>query len=223
MDTTDRRTFLKTAACVAAGGGFALFPGSELMAQGSQGGAKVVEDRLTLVGPKSGFAPGLGTLASMMAFMRSQVVRSVAGLKPAELDFLLDARANSIGALLLHLAATETFYQLHTFQGVAWGAWPDAVKKKWDAASALGEEGRKSIKDRELDSYLSVLAETRARTLTEFKKRDDKWLFTVDQNWFWGPTNNYCKWFHVCEHEANHNGQIKLLKGRLPGAKESSG
>lgn len=37
-----------------------------------------------------------------------------------------------------------------------------------------------------------------------------------------GPTNNYCKWFHVCEHESNHNGQIKFLKSRLPGAKPAS-
>ena len=41
----------------------------------------------------------------------------------------------------------------------------------------------------------------------------------VDNDWGWGPTNNYCKWFHVTEHEANHNGQIKFLKSRLPGAK----
>ena len=42
---------------------------------------------------------------------------------------------------------------------------------------------------------------------------------TVDKEWGWGPTNNYCKWFHVCEHESNHNGQIKFLKTRLPGAR----
>jgi hypothetical protein len=29
-------------------------------------------------------------------------------------------------------------------------------------------------------------------------------------NWFWGPTNNLCKWFHVCEHESHHLGQIDL-------------
>jgi hypothetical protein len=38
---------------------------------------------------------------------------------------------------------------------------------------------------------------------------------TVDEKWYWGPTNNYCKWFHVCEHESNHNGQIKWIRGRL--------
>jgi hypothetical protein len=33
--------------------------------------------------------------------------------------------------------------------------------------------------------------------------------------------NNYAKWFHVAEHESNHDGQIKLLKSRVPGAKST--
>jgi len=46
------------------------------------------------------------------------------------------------------------------------------------------------------------LHEVREKTLAEFRKRDDAWLVAVDKAWFWGPTNNLCKWFHVCEHEA---------------------
>jgi hypothetical protein len=69
---------------------------------------------------------------------------------------------------------------------------------------------------------LNTLKEVRENTIKEFKKRDDKWLFSVDESWPWGPTNNYCKWFHVCEHESNHNGQIKWIKGRLPGAKSGN-
>jgi len=213
---TNRRDFLKTATCVAAGAGFALSPIGEHEAWSSP-------DDLTLVGPKPGYAPEVGTLSSMMGFMRAQVVRSVKDMKIADLDFLLDAKANTIGAMLLHLAATETYYQLNTFEGLAWGTWPDAVKQKWDAASKLGDAGRKNIKGKELEYYLSTLKETREKTLTEFKKRDDKWLFAVDKSFPWGATNNYCKWFHVCEHEANHNGQIKLLMGRLPSAKDSPG
>jgi LysR family glycine cleavage system transcriptional activator len=57
------------------------------------------------------------------------------------------------------------------------------------------------------------------QALAEFGKRDDAWLMAVDRDWPWGPTNNYCKWFHVCEHEAHHTGQIAFLRKRLPGAK----
>ena len=154
----------------------------------------------------------------MLTWMRHVVLRSVEGMKKADLDFLLDSKANTIGAMLMHLAATETYYGMHTFDGVAWGSFPDAAKKKWDIPMELGEPARKAIKGNELAYYLDALAASRAHTLAELKKRDDKWLLAADKSWPWGPTNNYCKWFHVCEHESNHNGQIKLVKGRLPGA-----
>ena len=52
---------------------------------------------------------------------------------------------------------------------------------------------------------------------------DPKTIVFFPEPGAWGPTNNYCKWFHVCEHEANHNGQIKFLKGRVPGAHPDGG
>ncbi len=159
----------------------------------------------------------------MLGFIRPAVTRPVKGITQANLDVLFDANANSIGALLLHLAATETYYQINTFDGMKWGSWSDAVKQKWDPAMSLGDAGRKTIKGHDLDFYLNILKETRDRSLAEFKKRDDAWLMTVDEKWGWGPTNNYCKWFHVCEHESHHAGQIDLLLKRLPGAKASEG
>ena len=158
----------------------------------------------------------------MMAFTRSQVLMSTKGLSTEQLDFLLDAKANRIGALLMHLAAVETFYQLNTFDGVNWGSWPDSIKQRWEVSGGLDEPARKAIQGNHLDYYLNLLTETHEKSLAEFRKRDDKWLMTVDKDWGWGPTNNYCKCFHVAEHESNHNGQIKLIKGRLPGAKSGN-
>ena len=85
----------------------------------------------------------------------------------------------------------------------------------------LGDVARKTIKGSNLQYCLNTLNETREHSPAEFRKRDDAWLTAVDQKWPWGPTNNYCKWFHVCEHESNHNGQIKFLAMRLPGAQPS--
>jgi len=79
----------------------------------------------------------------------------------------------------------------------------------------LGDAGRETIKGHDLDYYLKILQETRDRTLAEFRKRDDQWLMTVDDKFPWGPTNNFCKWFHVCEHESHHAGQIAFLTSRL--------
>jgi len=143
-------------------------------------------------------------------------------MSQADLDFLLDNKANAIGALLLHLAAVEKFYQLNSLQGLPEDKIPESFKEKWGMPMELGEPARKGIKGNHLDYYLNILHETRESTLAEFRKRDDAWLMAVDKTWGWGPTNNYCKWFHVTEHEANHNGQIKLLKSRIPGAKPAS-
>ena len=83
---------------------------------------------------------------------------------------------------------------------------------------SLGEEGRKQIKGNNLDYYLSILQEVREKTLSEFKKRDDKWFAEIDPAFFGNkPTNNFCKWFHVCEHEANHRGQITVIRKRFSG------
>lgn len=132
-----------------------------------------------IVGPQPGFTPEVGTLTSMLAFTREQVVNNVKGLSQQDLDFLLDAKANTIGALLLHLAATETYYQMNTFGGMKWDSWPDDVKKKWDIPMNLGEPGRKAIKGNSLDYYLEALHQAREKSLAEFRKRDDKWLATV--------------------------------------------
>jgi len=83
----------------------------------------------------------------------------------------------------------------------------------------LGDAGRKTIKGHDRQYYVDILHEVREKTLAEFRKRDDTWLLAVDKTSPWGPTNNLCKWFHVCEHEAHHTGQIALLRKRLPGAK----
>lgn len=179
------------------------------------------DSNLNILGPRSGFAPQLGAFVSALTWMREAngVIMATRDLTKADLDYLIDPQANTIGALMLHLAATETYYQLSTFEGKKWGTWPDSVKQQWDAAMNLGDAGRRTIKGHDRDYYLNILQETRAKTLAEFRKRDDAWFLAVDKDWPWGPTNNYCKWFHVCEHEAHHTGQIAFIRKRLPGAK----
>jgi hypothetical protein len=203
----NRRTFLKAGALFATGlSGLAL----------SSAPALAQDDDSWIVGPRHGYSPEIGTLVSMLAFTRTQVLHNVKGMSQQDLDFLLDGKANTIGALLLHLAATETYYGMNTFGGAKWDSWSDDVKKKWDIPMNLSEPARKAIKGNNLDYYLNALHESREKNLAEFKKRDDKWLMEVDKEF---GANNYGKWFHVAEHESNHDGQIKLLKGRIPGTK----
>jgi uncharacterized damage-inducible protein DinB len=206
----NRRSFLKAGAVLATGlSGLALLPQP----------AAAQDDQSLMIGPKPGFTPEIGTLTSMLAFTRMQVLHNVKGMSQADLDFLIDAKANTIGALLLHLAATETFYGMNSFSGLKWDTWSDDIKKKWDIPMNLGEPARKSIKGNNLDYYLNILHESREKNFAAFRKVDDKWLTIVDTEM---GLNNYAKWFHVAEHESNHDGQIKFLKSRLPGAKPAA-
>jgi len=56
-----------------------------------------------------------------------------------DLDHLVEDKANSIGAMLLHLAATQRFYQIHMFKVKKWGDWDTADSKEWNVASNLGD------------------------------------------------------------------------------------
>jgi uncharacterized damage-inducible protein DinB len=178
-----------------------------------------------MLGPLPGYSPQIGAFVSQLTWMREMngVLRATDKLTQADLDYLFDKDANTIGALMLHLAATETYYQMNTFDGMKWDSWPEDVKKKWDPAMNLGDAGRSTIKGHDRDYYVSILHEVREKTLAEFRKKDDAWFLSADKTWPWGPTNNLCKWFHVCEHEAHHTGQIALLRKRLPGAKTDTG
>jgi uncharacterized damage-inducible protein DinB len=206
---TGRRNFLRTSAGIVAG--FSLPKFGESKNYG-------LPENLNIIGPLKGYTTEIGTFVSMLNWMRNSVLSATKGLTQQELDFLYDEKSNTIGALLLHLAATEVVYQDLTFHNLK--DFSDENKKKWSVPMELGDEGRKQIKGNGLDYYISNLKEVREVTLAEFKKRDDKWLAEVDPSFFGNqPTNNYCKWFHVCEHEANHRGQITVIRKRLPGSK----
>ena len=174
-----------------------------------------------MLGPLPGYSPQIGAFVSQLTWIRemNDILAATKKLTQSDLDFLFDKDANTIGALMLHLAATETYYQLNTFDGVKWDSWSEDIKKKWEPAMNLGDAGRATIKGHDRDYYVNILHEVREKTLAEFRKKDDAWFVAADKSWSWGPTNNFCKWFHVCEHEAHHTGQIALLRKRLPGAK----
>ena len=90
---------------------------------------------LHLIRPLEGYSPQIGQLVSMANWIRASVLREVQGLSQQELDHLFDSEANTIGALLLHLAATEVFYQANTFEGRPLN---EAEEREWGAASELG-------------------------------------------------------------------------------------
>ena len=147
----------------------------------------------------------------MMNYARQATLHSVNGLTVKELDHLYDAESNSIGALLLHIASVDFYYQKFTFEE---RDLTEEESQKWLAALDLGEKGQKEIKGNDLFYYTNLLSELRNRTYELFKEKDDEWL---EKKVSYGKSeaNNYHLWFHVFEDEINHRGQISWLRKRL--------
>ncbi|HEX8652937.1 MAG TPA: DinB family protein [Pyrinomonadaceae bacterium] len=167
---------------------------------------------LYLIAPLVGYTPQIGRLVSMMNYARRTTLDEVEDLSVEHLDYLHDPHSNSIGALLLHIAAVEAWYQVATFGSRAAAA--ASKKGPWGVALELGARSRREIKGNGIDYYLRILEEVRSKTLEEFGKRNDQWLDEETPFWDRQPANNYFKWFHVFEDEINHRGQIRWLRKR---------
>lgn len=131
----------------------------------------------------------------MLGYARATTVAAVTRLQVADLDHRFDAKANSIGALLAHVAATEWYYLTTTLEGRQ----PDGAEwADWGAALRLGPA-----------------AEAAAHG------RDVAWLAaTFTLPWSGQSATHLWAWFHVAEDELNHRGQIRWLRGRLAGPAE---
>lgn len=205
----NRRNFLRTSGILSAG---LLLPNMNFASRPNP----ISNDSMHVFGKREGYTDEISILVSMMDWMRFVLIRDSNGLSQKDLDFLLDDNSNTIGAMLMHLAATERYYQLSTFSGVSptklnYGL-DDAV---WSAGNNLGNAGRETFKGKPLSFYTDTLSEVREFSKEELKKRDDNWLMESSNGFGNQPTNNYCRWFHVVEHESNHNGQIRYLKSRV--------
>lgn len=171
------------------------------------------EDRnINLIGPIEGYTPQIGTLITMLDWLSNSVISYNKKMSVEQLDYIHDKDSNSIGSLMMHLAATEVIYQDLTFHNLE--DFTKENKAKWNVAMNLEEDARKQIKGNPLSYYKDAMNEVRAKTKAEMKTRDDKWFLSGEtKDWDW---NNYCKWFHVAEHFANHRGQMTWYAKRLP-------
>lgn len=158
---------------------------------------------------QKGFSPHIGVVISMLDDLKQRVTRSVRDLSQEETDFLLDENSNRIGAMILHLAATEKYYQVYTFEGRQLNAEESAT---WDVAQNLGDTGRAELVGKPISYYLDIWDEVRAETKRLLKTKDDKWFKSKVP---FSSMNNHWAWYHVMEHQANHMGQIRMIIKRI--------
>ena len=96
---------------------------------------------LFLIGDVAGFSPHIGRLVSMMNYARHTTLEAVKGLTVEQLDHLVYAQSNSIGALLFHIGAVDVGCQAHTFfdRGL-----DEDEMREWGAGIELGEGVREN-------------------------------------------------------------------------------
>jgi uncharacterized damage-inducible protein DinB len=169
-------------------------------------------DHLFKIQKIDGYSSQIGHLISLMNYARITTFDAVKGLSTSDLDFLLDEKSNSIGMLLLHIACIE--YEFHKITIEKRELTNDELEC-WRPALNLGELGREKIKGNPLEFYIGQLAEVRKKTLEDFQKLNDDWLYEETEFWDNKKANNYFKWFHVLEDEINHRGQIRFLRKRI--------
>jgi len=166
------------------------------------------ERRQLTLGVDRSLPISIAGLIDMLRYARKTTVDAVLGLTPRQLSHRHDAASNSIGALLWHIAAVEWWYQINTFDRRDWS---EDEQAKWEAGLDLIPD----TQEHPLEHYLDALATVRTRTERELALRDEGWLLAVEP-FDDVDSNNYWKWFHVCEDEINHRGQIRWLRKRLP-------
>lgn len=161
------------------------------------------------IAPEPGYTPQIGVMVDMLEDLKDRITGQVRDLNQEQTDHLIDPQANSIGAMVMHLVATESYYQVETLEERQWTGEEAGLLQ---LASGLGPESREQLKGRPIQYYLELWDEVRKKTLSGLKKRDDTWFASNIEE----GINNHWVWFHVLEHMAAHMGQIDLVKKRLP-------
>ena len=123
-------------------------------------GSGMETDTTYQMGPAKGFSPQIGTLVMMLNNLSKRVETTVGLLNQQETDFLLDEKANSVGALIMHLAAAEAYYQVFTFEERGFN---DEEKEKWQVALDLGVKAREKFTGKPVEHYLAIYQEVRQK------------------------------------------------------------
>ncbi|NQX86164.1 MAG: DUF664 domain-containing protein [Flavobacteriaceae bacterium] len=155
----------------------------------------------------AGYTNDIGHMVFMLDDLKKRVEYIVKDLNQEEVDFLLDDKANRIGAIIYHLAATEAYYQVYTFEKRSFN---EEEKKKWKVALNLGAVAREELTGKSIQYYLNIYDEVRDKTKALLKTKNDKWFKKRHRG-----MSNHWAWFHVMEHQANHMGQLALIVKRF--------
>ncbi|HVQ36718.1 MAG TPA: DinB family protein [Pyrinomonadaceae bacterium] len=166
----------------------------------------------------SGFSTQLGFYLGGMEEVREQLIDAVQGMADEQICNSAIPGAHSIGALVLHIGEAEWYWMQCVVSG-------QQVSNEircapyWDVlGDPEGFAGKRYSIEFCLDEIKKLREQTRA-TLAAFTDADLERIFTRERR---GETLEHnLRWIlhHLIDHEAQHKGQILMLK-RLIATKE---
>ena len=171
--------------------------------------------RITTCDPVAGFPPQIGRYVAQLTEVRTDLKHELNGLTQAQLDWHPDEQTESIGTLLLHLAAVEWSWMHQDI----FGATDEEYAGSWEEAMPI-RSALPQVSGRSVESYLQHLDAIREQTLTVLRGFTDddlpRLVGEAEPRPDWEPrselfTIDWIIW-HVIEHEATHVGQVELLR-----------
>lgn len=162
-----------------------------------------------------GFTPEIGRFVAMLEDTRRRTKRYLEGLSAEQLAWYPNDTVESIGTILLHIAAVEHSYIQEDIMRRPMG-------EEWKIAFPL-RFGIPQISGRELSYFLEKLDSVREATETVLKSLTDNDLKRMISPLDPGePGNQQIEFsieyllYHLIGHEAHHRGQIAVQKRLLP-------
>jgi uncharacterized damage-inducible protein DinB len=163
---------------------------------------------------ENGLSSGLGLYLAGMNEVSRQVNDAIVNLSPAEIGRPAVAGAHSIGALVLHIGESEWWWMNCVISGHKLTA-EDRNAPFWDVLiNPESFAARGCSADFCLNETRKIRKQTRDM-LSTFSDEDLDRVFTSERR---GKTFEYSlRWIlhHLIDHEAQHKGQILMLKRLL--------
>ena len=165
----------------------------------------------------AGFSTGIGFYLSGLEEVREQLREAVEKMSDQHIDNPAIPDAHAIGALVLHIGEAEWYWM----QGVVSGQKVTAEVRNAPFWDVLKDPEAFAGKGYSAEFCLSEIKKIRAQTcetLATFKDSDLERIFSIERG---GEIHDRSlRWIlhHLIDHEAQHKGQILMLK-RLQGLK----
>jgi uncharacterized damage-inducible protein DinB len=165
--------------------------------------------------PASGYAPQIGLFLAQMENVRLGTKRYIEGLTPEQLAWHPNPKIESIGTLLLHIAAVE-------FSWILEDIFKRPMGQEWEIAFPI-RVGIRQVSGQPLEYFVdkldAVRGEVRSALATLADSELDRTIIPQDSAGAAQETHGYTiRWIlhHLAEHEAHHRGQIAVMKRLLP-------